>query len=275
MPALLATILSEHGFVTTVPRVARPGHPADRASLTQSRSSVSVPGSMRAIRRSRDGDAAIRGRDAGRLIARRPAAGYYYSQVRDTPCRDKETTMLTAVLTLLTLSMADGPAGLTPRTASGRVPAREIIARIHDAHGHVGPWAVVGYRMGQRALEELKLPRHSKSLLVVHHTPLEFKFTCAADGVMAVTGATPGKMNIRLQECPLAELRTVITDRSTGRVLVFRLRPERAGELAGVTPSQLDAMSRRFAELPDEAIFEIKEEKTAPTMDRSSGGILP
>jgi formylmethanofuran dehydrogenase subunit E len=134
---------------------------------------------------------------------------------------------------------------------------------------------VVGYRIGQRGLEELRLPRHSKSLFVVHHTPLEFKFTCAADGVMAVTGATPGKMNIQLQECPQAELRTVITDRSTGRVLTFRILPERAKELAAVTPPQLDAMSRRFAELPDEAIFTIQETKTRPTLDRSSEGILP
>jgi formylmethanofuran dehydrogenase subunit E len=150
-----------------------------------------------------------------------------------------------------------------------------VIATILDAHGHVGPWAVVGYRMGERALKELHLPRHSKSLSVVHHTPLEFKFTCAADGVMAVTGATPGKMNIRLEECPLPELRTVVTDRSTGRVLTFRIRPERARELAGVTPEQLDAMSKRFAELPDDAVFTIEETRVAPTVDRSTERILP
>jgi hypothetical protein len=82
-------------------------------------------------------------------------------------------------------------------------------------------------------------------------------------------------MNVRLEECPLSELRTVITDRSTGRVLTFRILPERAREMAGVTPEQLDAMSRRFAELPDEAIFTIEETKTEPTVDRSNERILP
>ena len=181
--------------------------------------------------------------------------------------------MLAPMLVVLVAMEVDGPKDHA--SGSARASAPEVIAKILDAHGHVGPWAVAGYRMGQRALEELKLPRHSKSLLVVHHTPLEFKFTCAADGVMAVTGATPGKLNIRLEECPLSELRTVITDRSTGRVLTFRILPERARELAGVTPSQLETMSRRFAELPDEAIFTVTETKTKPSLDRSTERILP
>jgi hypothetical protein len=183
--------------------------------------------------------------------------------------------MLAPMLTVLVAMVADGPKDHATGSRGARATAPQVIARILDAHGHVGPWAVVGYRMGQRALEELKLPRHSKSLLVVHHTPLEFKFTCAADGVMAVTGATPGKMNIRLEECPLSELRTVVTDRSTGRVLTFRILPERASELAGVTPQKLDAMSHRFAELPDEAIFTLTETKTTRTVDRSTERILP
>jgi len=186
--------------------------------------------------------------------------------------------MLASMLTLLVVLAADEPDDHPEKpttVAAVRATGPEVIERILDAHGHVGPWAVVGYRMGQRGLEELRLPRHSKALLVVHHTPLEFKFTCAADGLMAVTGATPGKMNIRLEECPVSELRTVVTDRSTGRVLTFRILPERARELAGVTPAQLHEMSRRFAELPDEAVFTVEESKTRPTVDRSSEGILP
>ncbi len=158
---------------------------------------------------------------------------------------------------------------------SARAEGSKVIATILDAHGHVGPWAVVGYRMGEHAMHDFRLPRHSKSILVVHHTPLEFKFTCAADGVMAVTGATPGKMNIRLEECALADLKTVITNRSTGEVLTFRILPDRAKELAGVTPAQLDAMSRRFADLPDEEVFSVEETRIAPTLDRSTERILP
>jgi hypothetical protein len=34
-------------------------------------------------------------------------------------------------------------------------------------------------------------------------------------------------------------------------------------------------MSRRFAELPDEAVFTVEETRTAPTVDRSTERILP
>ncbi|HMB02756.1 MAG TPA: hypothetical protein VKP69_03330, partial [Isosphaeraceae bacterium] len=37
----------------------------------------------------------------------------------------------------------------------------DCLTRVREIHGAAGPWAVAGYRIGERALEELKLPRHS------------------------------------------------------------------------------------------------------------------
>ncbi|HMB03411.1 MAG TPA: hypothetical protein VKP69_06675 [Isosphaeraceae bacterium] len=47
----------------------------------------------------------------------------------------------------------------------------DCLARVRQIHGAAGPWAVAGYRIGERALAELELPRHSSSLLVVHRCP--------------------------------------------------------------------------------------------------------
>ncbi len=41
--------------------------------------------------------------------------------------------------------------------------------------------AVAGYRIGERALQELNLPRGSFSVEVVHHTPMELQSSCVAD----------------------------------------------------------------------------------------------
>ncbi len=38
------------------------------------------------------------------------------------------------------------------------------LARVKEVHGAAGPWAVVGYRIGERALKELGLARHSHAL---------------------------------------------------------------------------------------------------------------
>ena len=45
------------------------------------------------------------------------------------------------------------------------------LARVKEIHGATGPWAVAGYRIGERALKELGLPRQSHDLEVVHRLP--------------------------------------------------------------------------------------------------------
>jgi hypothetical protein len=37
----------------------------------------------------------------------------------------------------------------------------ETLARVEEIDGAAGPWAVTGYRMGERALKELELRRQS------------------------------------------------------------------------------------------------------------------
>jgi formylmethanofuran dehydrogenase subunit E len=160
----------------------------------------------------------------------------------------------------------------------GRPTPAEVdaaIAVVREAHGHVGPWALVGYRAGIRARSDFGLPRHSRAWFVVHHTPLVFKYTCAADGVMAATGATPGKMSLEVKEAAEDGLRTEISDRSTGRVLTFRVKPALAREMFAVTPEQLDAMTRRIGGMTDDEIFEIAETRVEPTVDLSKERILP
>ncbi len=65
------------------------------------------------------------------------------------------------------------------------------LARVKEVHGAAGPWAVTGYRIGERALKELGLARHSHELMVIHRCPAEVQFSCIADGVQAATGAAP------------------------------------------------------------------------------------
>src|SRR5262249_1780655 len=66
--------------------------------------------------------------------------------------------------------------GLEPATAASRSQeqaalAAECLCRVKEMHGAENVWAVAGYRIGARALNELRLPRHADSLLVVHRFP--------------------------------------------------------------------------------------------------------
>jgi hypothetical protein len=135
------------------------------------------------------------------------------------------------------------------------------LARVKEFHGDAGPWAVAGYRIGERALKELGLPRQSHDLDVVHRCPAEVQYSCMADGVQAATGASPGKLNLRLEPAPREDLRTVIRDKRSGRTLTFTLEPEFARSILDLPMGRGIAEGRRVASLPDDAIFRVVESK--------------
>ena len=110
-------------------------------------------------------------------------------------------------------------------------------------------------------LEELKLPRHSHDLEVVHHCPLQVQYSCMADGLSAATGASPGKLNLRIEESPADGLKTVVRDRTRGRSLTFTLKPGFVRTILDLPFDRLEVEGRRVASLPDEAIFNVSESK--------------
>jgi formylmethanofuran dehydrogenase subunit E len=135
------------------------------------------------------------------------------------------------------------------------------LARVKEVHGAAGPWAVAGYRIGERALKELGLPRQSHALDVVHRCPAEVQFSCIADGVQAATGASPGKLNLRVEPVPREALQTVIRDKRSGRALTFTLEPEFARSILDLPMGRGIAEGRRVASLPDDVIFRVVESK--------------
>ncbi len=74
----------------------------------------------------------------------------------------------------------------------------EILTRIEDFHGHLGPYVILGFRAGQLAL---------RSLGVVGYFDLEARvwsgtkppLSCFADGVQLGSGCTTGKGNLTVE----------------------------------------------------------------------------
>ena len=130
----------------------------------------------------------------------------------------------------------------------------ERLARVREIHGAAGPWAVAGYRMGERALKELGLPRHALTLQVVHRCPAQVQYSCIADGVQAATGASPGKLNLRVEEATAEAMKTVIRDEKSGRVLTFMLKPEFVRSVVNLPHDRLEAAGRRVVGLSDDDI---------------------
>ena len=136
-------------------------------------------------------------------------------------------------------------------------PTDDALARVATIHGGLGPWAVAGLRMGQRALAELGRARGDMRVVVEHRSPAEVQWSCIADGLQAGTGASTGKLNLTWLES--TETHSVIHDRETGRALTFRLTESFKARYLDVPPADLDQAAREAARLDDDAIFTLTE----------------
>jgi inosine-uridine nucleoside N-ribohydrolase len=109
--------------------------------------------------------------------------------------------------------------------AGGHAPAvaDETEALLRSFHGHLGPYVVLGYRMGQLALAELGSDGHFDIRAHVH-SPLQPPASCLIDGVQLGSGCTLGKRNIELSEIEGPAF-TVFTA-GDGREVTVRLHPD-------------------------------------------------
>lgn len=73
----------------------------------------------------------------------------------------------------------------------------QVMERLRQFHGHLGPYAVLGHRIGERLLEALKTEKYSGLSITVTCTASP-PYTCLLDGLQVSTGCTMGKQNLRL-----------------------------------------------------------------------------
>lgn len=162
------------------------------------------------------------------------------------------------LIVVATAALLIGPAGLAQGVNGVSKPSVEIILdRVAAIHGAAGVFAVAGYRMGERALQEMGATRGSFALDVTHRTPMQVQYSCVADGWQSATGVSAGKLNLHIVEASPQDTETVIRNKMTGQTLVFHLRPEFLAKYLDVPEDKQTDAGREVAGLPDEQIFTV------------------
>jgi len=160
------------------------------------------------------------------------------------------------IIAVLTALWASGVVGQA--SAPQNVPSKEgALDQIAFIHGGTGPFAVAGYRIGERALKEMKLARGTFTLEVVHKSPREVQFSCIADGVQAATGVSVGKLNLKMEEVSADAVETIVRDRKTGQTFVFRLKPEFVKRYWNLPHAKLSSAGKEVLSLSDDKIFSV------------------
>ena len=131
----------------------------------------------------------------------------------------------------------------------------EILKLINDFHGHIGPYVVLGYRMGRLANKKMGDDPFRKTARVMTGTTPPI--SCLVDGVQLSSGCTLGKGNIEVEDA--GEARVIFTD-NEARYLMISLRSDIQDKIeTEMTRENAENMAKCLLEFSDEELFEIEE----------------
>ena len=137
----------------------------------------------------------------------------------------------------------------------------EILEKAVNFHGHLGPFLVLGIRMGLIALRELRLERGNPKLRVTVMTKPSVPFSCVIDGIQAATRCTVGNRKLRLRNSPkniVAKFRIL-----EGNKVTVTLNPAKQEELEKrlskhASSQKVEKIARSIISMPERELFKVK-----------------
>ena len=138
-------------------------------------------------------------------------------------------------------------------------------AEIKRTHGHVGPWNVLGWRIGKAALREFETAWGRHEIDIICYVPLRTPYSCMADGLIIGTGNAMGWLDIRLAEAISLDVVQVCIRRKSGTspVIIFKPRLSYLRHIDAPKPEALETLSRECSTMDESNVFEIQRVTTS------------
>jgi len=137
-----------------------------------------------------------------------------------------------------------------------------VIKKAVDFHGHLGPFLVIGVRMGLIGLRELELKEGAEKLHVTALLKYSVPFSCVLDGLQVTTGCTFGNQKLTLKnslsitaefQLPNKKQATVTINQNTFDNLKRKLLTEKASN------HEMQKLAQLMASMPEKDLFVIKK----------------
>ena len=130
------------------------------------------------------------------------------------------------------------------------------LTRISAFHGHLGPFVVIGYRMGEAANRLLGPDAFKKTAVALMggKTPR----SCVIDGVQLSSGCTLGKGTISVVDH--GQVACVFFSKSDDRSCKITLRPDVLEKISNMHHEDMETIARSLSNLPDKDLFDIVPE---------------
>jgi formylmethanofuran dehydrogenase subunit E len=138
-------------------------------------------------------------------------------------------------------------------------PLIESAARLH---GHLGPFLVLGVRIGEAAKSNLHVDeRSSHRLQAIVRTPLSTPFSCVIDGIQASTTCTVGNQRLKIEKSA-TEISASFTLQGTNKTTKILVNHDTVESLVkkmseGASPEQL---ARKIVNMQVEQLFELTKQ---------------
>lgn len=130
----------------------------------------------------------------------------------------------------------------------------ETLKTIERFHGHLGPYAVLGYKMGKIACEQLGSDPFEKTVTV--STGTTPPISCIIDGIQLGSGCTLGKGNITVKNEKIAKAEF---SNKTGKKITISLQEEVQQEIDdNVTKENIISYSEDMYARKDTDLFQIE-----------------
>ena len=144
-------------------------------------------------------------------------------------------------------------------------PGRNMDAQLNNMlnkaaefHGHLGPFLVIGVRMGLLAKRTINSDGFN-DLSVTVKTGSKPPLSCVADGIQVATGCTLGKGNVAIRD--LKEVSSTFATKR--RIILVKIRTDAIQslelELMHGDPRKMEKSATKISLTPDEKLFSVEE----------------
>jgi formylmethanofuran dehydrogenase subunit E len=128
------------------------------------------------------------------------------------------------------------------------------LKRAKDFHSHLGPYLVVGLKMGQGVVE--KLGNEPFSTIITVFTGVQPPLSCVVDGIQLSTPCTVGNGGIRIQEGGQVRIQAV----REAQTLDLSLKPEIWGQIQAAEGTEgLEELAVKLWEMKAAELLDVIE----------------
>ena len=142
---------------------------------------------------------------------------------------------------------------------------KTLVERARDIHGHLGPFLVLGVKMGVAGMKRLGIKENMLQLHIEAEMPRQIPYTCTLDGIQATTQCTFGNQRLVFKEANLPIISAKFSLKNPKKQVIISLRDEilqtlmkKLKEAKKDATAVQEKLAWMIASMPEDKLFSIE-----------------